>query len=76
MAVFTGAGVALVTPFHADGSINYDKLEELILKPFLFLIYVRKWQEGVVHLFEGAVPRDWRGSYPDSATTGVFGESV
>ncbi len=30
MAIFTGAGVALVTPFHADGSINYDKLDELI----------------------------------------------
>lgn len=30
MAIFTGSGVAIVTPFHADGSINYDKLEELI----------------------------------------------
>lgn len=30
MAIFTGAGVAIVTPFHADGSINYDRLEELI----------------------------------------------
>lgn len=30
MAIFTGAGVAIVTPFHEDGSINYDKLEELI----------------------------------------------
>lgn len=30
MAIFTGAGVALVTPFHADGSVNYDKLDELI----------------------------------------------
>ena len=30
MAIFTGAGVAIVTPFHADGSVNYDKLEELI----------------------------------------------
>ena len=30
MAIFTGAGVALVTPFHEDGSINYDKLDELI----------------------------------------------
>ncbi len=28
--VFTGAGVALVTPFHQDGSINYTKLGELI----------------------------------------------
>ena len=30
MAIFTGAGVAIITPFHADGSINYEKLEELI----------------------------------------------
>ncbi|MCI6061663.1 MAG: 4-hydroxy-tetrahydrodipicolinate synthase [Dorea sp.] len=30
MAIFTGAGVAIVTPFHEDGSINYDKLDELI----------------------------------------------
>ena len=30
MAIFTGAGVAIVTPFRADGSVNYDKLEELI----------------------------------------------
>lgn len=29
-SVFTGAGVALVTPFHQDGSVNYDKLKELI----------------------------------------------
>lgn len=28
--IFTGAGVAIVTPMHADGSINYDKLGELI----------------------------------------------
>ncbi len=28
--IFTGAGVALVTPFHADGSVNYEKLGELI----------------------------------------------
>lgn len=28
--VFTGAGVALVTPFHQDGSVNYEKLGELI----------------------------------------------
>ncbi len=27
---FTGSGVALVTPFNADGSINFDKLGELI----------------------------------------------
>ena len=30
MAIFTGAGVAIVTPFNKDGSVNYNKLEELI----------------------------------------------
>lgn len=28
--IFTGAGVAIVTPMHADGSVNYEKLKELI----------------------------------------------
>lgn len=30
MAIFTGAGVAIVTPMHADGSVNFEKLEENI----------------------------------------------
>lgn len=30
MSIFKGAGVAIITPFHADGSVNYDKLDELI----------------------------------------------
>ncbi len=30
MAIFTGAGVAIVTPFNEDESINYDRLDELI----------------------------------------------
>ncbi|MBQ4612785.1 MAG: 4-hydroxy-tetrahydrodipicolinate synthase [Clostridia bacterium] len=29
-ALFTGAGVALVTPMLPDGSINYEKLEQLV----------------------------------------------
>ena len=29
-ALFTGAGVALVTPMLPDGSINYAKIEELV----------------------------------------------
>jgi 4-hydroxy-tetrahydrodipicolinate synthase len=28
--IFTGAGVAIVTPFNADGSVNYDALGNLI----------------------------------------------
>lgn len=30
MAVFKGAGVALITPMHADGSVNYEKLREIL----------------------------------------------
>lgn len=28
--IFTGAGIAIITPFNTDGSINYDKLGEII----------------------------------------------
>ena len=28
--IFTGAGVAIVTPFNADGSINYDEFGRMI----------------------------------------------
>ena len=30
MAIFEGAGVALVTPFKETGEINFDKLDELV----------------------------------------------
>ena len=30
MAIFKGAGVAIVTPFKEDESIDYDRLDELI----------------------------------------------
>ena len=30
MSIFTGAGVAIVTPMNSDGSVNYEKLGELI----------------------------------------------
>ena len=30
MAVFKGAGVAIVTPFQANGDVNYDKFAEII----------------------------------------------
>lgn len=30
MAIFKGAGVAIITPFHEDGSVNFEKLGELI----------------------------------------------
>ena len=30
MAIFEGAGVALVPPFKANGDVNYDKLEEIL----------------------------------------------
>ena len=30
MSVFTGAGVAIVTPFKENGEVNYEKFAELI----------------------------------------------
>lgn len=30
MTIFTGAGVALITPMNEDGSVNYEKLRELL----------------------------------------------
>lgn len=30
MAIFTGAGVAIITPFYENGEVNYNKLGELI----------------------------------------------
>ena len=30
MAIFTGAGVAIVTPMHENGKVNFDKLGEII----------------------------------------------
>ncbi|MDE6313298.1 MAG: 4-hydroxy-tetrahydrodipicolinate synthase [Lachnospiraceae bacterium] len=30
MAIFKGAGVAIITPFYEDGSVNYEKLGELL----------------------------------------------
>ncbi len=30
MAIFTGAGVALITPMKEDGSVNYPKLKEIL----------------------------------------------
>ena len=30
MAIFKGAGVAIVTPMYEDGKVNYDKLDEIL----------------------------------------------
>lgn len=30
MAIFTGSGVALVTPFNEDGTVNYEQLKDLV----------------------------------------------
>lgn len=30
MAIFTGAGVAVVTPFHENGEVNYEKFADLL----------------------------------------------
>ncbi len=36
MAIFEGAGVALVTPFKENGEVNYEKLEELVEEQIAF----------------------------------------
>ena len=30
MSIFTGAGLALITPMHEDGSINYEEMEKIV----------------------------------------------
>lgn len=30
MSIFTGAGVALITPMHEDGSVNYQEMERIV----------------------------------------------
>lgn len=30
MSIFTGAGLALITPMHEDGSINFDEMERIV----------------------------------------------
>lgn len=30
MAIFKGTGVAIVTPMHEDGKVNFEKLEEIL----------------------------------------------
>lgn len=30
MSIFTGAGVAIITPMNEDGTVNYAKLEEIL----------------------------------------------
>ena len=30
MAIFKGAGVAIVTPMHEDGSVDYESFEQLV----------------------------------------------
>ena len=32
MSVFTGAGVAIITPMKANGEVNYDKLGEFLTR--------------------------------------------
>ena len=32
MSIFTGAGVAIITPFNEDGSINFEEFGKIIAK--------------------------------------------
>ena len=47
MAIFKGAGVAIVTPMYEDGKVNYDKLEELLEYQIKQLIQILE-QEGLL----------------------------
>ena len=40
MAIFKGAGVAIVTPMNDDETVNYDKLNELLDEQILSLIHI------------------------------------
>ena len=59
MSIFTGAGVAIITPFHADGSVNYEKLDELIQ------FHCDNGTDGIVicGTIRGIVYIDGRGAY-------------
>ena len=41
MSIFTGAGVAIVTPMKANGEVNYPKLEESLSSQVLVPIVLR-----------------------------------
>ena len=49
MAIFKGAGVAIVTPMYEDGKVNYDKLEELL-----------EYQLSLIHISEPTRPHQSR----------------
>ena len=40
MAIFKGAGVAIVTPMNENEEVNYEKLEELVESYCLMLLYI------------------------------------
>ena len=43
MAIFEGAGVALITPFCTDESVDYDQLEKVIdyqISIVMYYIYI------------------------------------
>ena len=37
MAIFTGAGVAIITPFNEDGSINFEEFGKINLRRTLII---------------------------------------
>ena len=44
MAIFKGAAVAIVTPMHEDGKVNYEKLEELLEYQIAFFAWAAGWR--------------------------------
>ena len=53
MAIFEGAGVALVTPFHEDGSVNFEKLEQLVEEQIAGDGAARCFDQAFLHLGDG-----------------------
>ena len=56
--LFTGSGVALVTPMHPDGSINYGKIEELVEKIKGDKDLMTKFQKDPISTVEGVLGID------------------
>ena len=42
MSIFTGAGVALVTPMKENLEVNYDKLDEILQRERMRLLFVER----------------------------------
>ena len=63
MAIFEGAGVALITPMNADGSVNYEKLDEIRAKADELILNIWNEVEGALQPIDNNEKRDTCSSY-------------